>query len=361
MAILFHHGFARWEYIGIAFVETLGPYFIARWMIRDAYAFRVFAVWMLVVIAIMLPFSLHQFVADRSLILEFFANIGRVPKVIHDAPRLGFYRAQGSMPHPILFGIFCSVAFSLTWYVLGYDKGLTYKAPRIGIVLAATFTSLSSGAWLSIAVQFALMTWKVVLASLKKKWNLLLYLFAGMYVLVDIVATRPPIQIFVAYLTLRKSTAWYRIHIFTNATDDVMRSPILGIGLNTWTRPRWMFGGSIDNFWLVVAMRYGLPALALIFAAVLLIYLKIGRAQLSGRLASYRLGYLFALTGICIAAVTVHLWESTYCLLMFMLGAGLWMVDAQDESDQPEPRQKPRNPRQIRYTRFGPTKAQPDS
>ncbi|WP_424831778.1 O-antigen ligase family protein [Ruegeria sp.] len=309
---------------------------------------------MFILTLMMLPFSVYQSLTDKSFILDFFSKFGAVADVVHYEPRLGLYRAQGTMPHPILFGVFCSVGFGLTWYVLGYGKGMAYKGSRVGIVLAATFTSLSSGAWLSVAVQMALMTWKTVLSEVKKKWNLLLYMFAGLYVFVDLVASRPPVQLFAAYLTLNKSSAWYRIHIFTHASDDIMNNPIFGIGLRPFSRPAWMVP-TLDNFWMVVALRYGLPALCILVATVIVTYIAVGRAKLSGRLESYRWGYLFALAGFCIAAITVHLWEATYCLLMFMLGAGAWMIDAKDEAAQPEGSEA--ESRRIRYTRFEPRKA----
>ncbi|WP_170554118.1 MULTISPECIES: O-antigen ligase family protein [Ruegeria] len=353
LAIFYHHALWRWEYIGISFIETIGPYFIARWMIRDEHAFRVFVRWIFIAVLLMLPFSVYQFIADRSLILEIFGKIGNVYNVVQEEPRLGFYRAQGSMPHPILYGVFCSVAFSLVWYVLGYGKGFTFKMSRAGNVLLATFVSLSSGAWLSIVVQIALMAWKTIFAFLQRKWNLLLYMFAGLYLFLEIFANRPPAQIFAAYLTLKKSTAMNRIFIFTFASDDVLNNPIFGIGFNEWSRPRWIVG-SVDNFWLVVALRYGLPSLIFIVAAIVMTFVILGRAQLSSKLESYRLGYLFALTGFCVSAITVHVWDATLCLLMFLLGAGIWMVNTKEESDQLQVEANQRRTRRIRYTRFGP-------
>lgn len=351
LAIFANHGMARWEYVGIAIIETLSPYFIARWMIRDAAAFRTFAVWLFVVVAIMLPFSIYQSITNTSLILDIFSNFGQVYKIVQEQPRLGFYRAQGSMPHPILFGLFCSTAFALSWYVLGYGKSLNFKLSRVGVVVFATITSLSSGAWLAIAVQIGLMSWKTVFAAVKKKWNLLLYLFIGMYAFIEVFSNRSPAQIFAAYLTLKKSTAWNRIHIFTYASDDIMRNPLLGIGLKDWTRPRWMVP-SVDNFWLLVTMRHGFPSLIFLLLVVFFVYRSIGRAQLTGKLASYRFGYLFSLSGFCVAAITVHVWDATFCLFMFMLGAGLWMVDAEDEATRQKPASEPQNTRKIRYTRF---------
>lgn len=351
LAIFANNGLARWEYVGIGIVETLSPYFIARWMIRDAAAFRSCALWLFVVVVIMLPFSVYQSVTNTSLILDIFSNFGQVYKVVQERPRLGFYRAQGSMPHPILFGLFCSLGFALSWYVLGYGKSLNYKLSRVGIVVLATITSLSSGAWLSIAVQIGLMSWKTVFAAVKKKWNLLLYIFIGMYAFIEIFSNRSPAQIFAAYLTLKKSTAWNRIHIFTYASDDILRNPLFGIGLSDWTRPRWMVP-SVDNYWLLTTLRHGFPSLIFLFLVVVFVFRDIGRAHLTDKLTSYRFGYFFALAGFCVAAITVHVWDATFCIFMFMLGAGLWMVDAEEETVQQQTAPAPGRTRRIRYTRF---------
>ncbi len=351
LALIANHGLHHWEFFGIRFIETLAPYLIARWVIRDANAFRYLAFWLFVAVALMLPFSLHQSLTNKSILLDFFSNFGDVYRTVQHEPRLGLYRAQGSLPHPILFGLFCSPVFALAWYVLGYDRSLFYKIPRVGVVAVAVFTSLSSGAWLAVAVQIALMTWETVLAAVKKKWNLLLYMFAGLYVFIEIFSNRPPAQIFAAYLTIRKSTAWNRIHIFTHATDDVMRNPLFGLGLRDWTRPNWMLA-SVDNFWLVLAMRNGIPGFVLLLIPVILLFRDVGRAPLTGRLASYRLGYLFSLAGICVAAISVHLWDALYCLLMFLIGAGVWFIDAGDEEEGEQSETAPRRDRRIRYTRF---------
>ena len=43
---------------------------------------------------------------------------------------------------------------------------------------------------------------------------------------------------------------------------EVGRHPVFGIGLNDWTRPWWRAKmASFDNFWLLQAMRFGLPTL----------------------------------------------------------------------------------------------------
>ncbi|PWE32898.1 hypothetical protein DDZ14_07335 [Maritimibacter sp. 55A14] len=361
-AIAVNHGVgSQWEFIGIRIIETLAPYFIARAMIRSPESFRHFCYWFFVSVVIMVPFSLYQNIYDRSILIDVFGNFMNVYREVHQEPRLGLYRAQGSMPHPILYGVYCASAFSLSWLVLGGSKKLFSRLFSTGLVTIAVFSSLSSGAFLAVAVQIGLMVWRKIFDFVQKRWNLLIWGFIGCYVFIEIFSNRSPAQIFAAYLTLKSSTAWNRIHIFENASDDVMRNPIFGIGLGDWTRPPWMLS-SIDNFWLVVALRYGLPAFIFLLLAVVISFRKVGGSQLKGDLAKFRLGYLFSLSGFCIAAITVHVWDATFCLFMFLLGSGIWLIDSNDEDfDDVHGEVGSGKDRTIRYTRFGHMSSHQDS
>ena len=70
-------------------------------------------------------------------------------------------------------------------------------------------------------------------------------------------------------------------------------------------------------------------------------------------MADARLGYLISLLGLCVSAVTVHLWDATFCFLMFLLGAGAWFLDADDGFGQDgDQAQAEEEGRKIQYTRF---------
>ena len=352
LSMAVNHGLAnRWQFIGMLMIETLVPYFIGRTYIRNLAAFRHFVWWFVAIIFVLLPFALFELFTDTSPLLTLFGKVFPVYQDWNYEPRLGLERAQVTMPHPILFGVFCSSAFSLSWYVLGWEKGLFQRAKSVSIVGAAVFASLSSGAWMNIIIQVMLMAWNRVFNFIKGKWKVLLTCVGAMYLVVELGSNRNAFQIFATHLTLTPGTAWARINTFIFASDDVLQNPFFGIGLKDWSRPDWMLA-SVDNFWLVIALRHGFPGLFLLVIPVLAIFFQLGNKPLKGAVADARLGYLIALSGLCISAITVHLWDSTYCFFMFLLGAGVWFLDADEQEEDGRDVQTSAPDRKIRYTRF---------
>ena len=67
-----------------------------------------------------------------------------------------------------------------------------------------------------------------------------------------------------------------RVHIWHYGTPSVLNYPIFGTGFNDWERPSWM-GGSIDNFWFVCAVRYGIPGFLFMAAGFLSVCFGLGR------------------------------------------------------------------------------------
>jgi hypothetical protein len=102
---------------------------------------------------------------------------------------------------------------------------------------------------------------------------------------------------------------------------------LLGIGLGEWVRAPWM-SASMDNFWLVVAVRYGLPAFFFLAAAILLIVIRAARQKnVTPEWESCRMGWIVTIAGTAIGVCTVHLWNNTFGFFMFVVGAGAWLMD----------------------------------
>ena len=130
-----------------------------------------------------------------------------------------------------------------------------------------------------------------------------------------------------------------RTEILEYGSASVLRHPLFGIALSSdWGAPWWR-PPSVDNYWLVVAMRYGLPALAFIWLGIALHAVQImARRGLSEEAASYRKGYLIALAGLFVVLGTVHIWGAVSVFIMFYLGAGAWIYSAEAPSTtRPEP------------------------
>ena len=104
-------------------------------------------------------------------------------------------------------------------------------------------------------------------------------------------------------------------------------SPLFGIGLNDWVRPWYMHSGSMDNFWLVMGVRYGIPGFVTIASGYALMIYGIMRRDFeqSPVLARIRRAWVFTFLGLSFTLTTVHIWTNIYSFVFFMFGAGVWL------------------------------------
>ena len=115
--------------------------------------------------------------------------------------------------------------------------------------------------------------------------------------------------------------------IWDYGSASVLNHPLFGVGLNDWERPGWM-PASIDNFWLFLAVRYGLPAPFLLLLAFLSIFLAVGfKKGLDDKITAYRTAFLITMTAFFLVGWTVHFWDAAYVLFLFLMGSGVWMLD----------------------------------
>ena len=209
--------------------------------------------------------------------------------------------------------------------------------------------ALSSGPFLLGMLQFGMIAWEKITRA---KWKLLTVLAILAFIVVDLLSNRTPFEVLISYGTFNQGTAYNRVHIWNYGMQNVMSSPIFGIGLNDWFRPFWMHSGSFDNFWLLQAMRYGIPAFAFLALGIAASIWSITRAQgLSFGENQCRTGYMVSLTGLLFALATVHVWGPTSVFFMFYIGAGVWIAQAggsvvsEDEASESEPRRGTARPR----------------
>ncbi len=322
LALLRAHGLEAWQFCGITFLETIVPYLIARTYVCSAPDFRRMAKTYFLIILIMLPFAVFETVTGKHLLRDLFRAAMGMGPIVGRPGRLGLDRAFGSFEHPIHYGIFCA---SILGIVISLQSSFFKMAIRYVILFVAVACSLSSGPLMAFVVQSGLKAWDLATKGIANRWRLLTGIFIVLYILVDILSNRTPFHVFVTYLTLRMESAYNRILIWEFGTQSVEKFPLFGIGLNEWERPYWM-SSSMDNFWLVIAVRYGLPALLFFSLAFLILFRRISRLKLAEELAPYRTGWVISMVGMMIVGSTVHYWNSLYCLFMFMVGASTWLL-----------------------------------
>ncbi|MEO0679258.1 MAG: hypothetical protein AAF192_02470 [Pseudomonadota bacterium] len=323
LSILAVHGVSRVEAAGIHVLEVVGAWMLGRAGIRNVAEFRRMVLIYFGLVMMMLPLAIFEGVTRRNLILQYLPSS---PRIVYTEPRFGFRRAQVMFSHPIIYGVFVSSSLGLVWFCFETPGKFMVQSVRAGLVALATFFSLSAGALLAYIVQAGLIAYEVMFQKEVNRWRIFFWAVIIGYVTVDLLSNRTPFHILVQYGTFNSASAYNRILIFRYGMDNVWRSPIIGIGFRDWARPFWM-GDSVDNFWLLAAMRHGIPAFVFLAGAKILLMREVAKTMLTDpQERAARLGWMVSMGGIIIAGGTVHYWTAMLTMVTFLFASGAWMV-----------------------------------
>lgn len=319
-------------------MEFLGGYVLGRAYIRTREDFTALSKMLILFVLAMVPLALLEAVTGQVLIIDLLKKVPGMRTIAYSIQerRFGLDRVQMGFSHPIHFGLFCSITFSLCFVAMERTFGTARRWITGAIIAATGFLALSSGAILAIALQFGLILWSMMFAKIEKRWWILVGLFVLGYVVIDLLSNRKPIDVFMSYATFSAETAYWRAQIFEWGMKNVWANPVFGIGLNDWVRPWYMYTNSVDNFWLLQAMRYGIPGFLTVTLGYVLILFHVMRRDLSTDpvLAVFRRAWVFTFLGLSFTLCTVHVWTSMYSFVFFMLGAGVWLIVAPTQEDR---------------------------
>lgn len=312
---------------GMLFIEGTGAYLLARCYIRTAADFRNMIIFVIKLMMCLLPFALYEWMTGEKPLLVAFGTIFPTVEVTKMVPRMGLWRVQGPFSHSILFGVFCGSMLALTSLVA--SKKPSTRAFLVCLVGGTAVLSMSSAPIAGVVFQIALLTWNRLLRNFRGRWKLLWVLVLIGYLVVEFGSNQTPVQFYVSHFTFEQQTGWYRIWIWDYGSASVSNHPLFGIGLGDWERPSWMGSDSVDNFWLLTAMRYGLPAFLLMSLSWLFLWIAVARRRgLDRTLRSYRTAYLICMATFVFVGSTVHFWGATYAWFFFLGGSGVWLLDA---------------------------------
>lgn len=264
--------------------------------------------------------------------------------------RMGITRAASLFEHPILYGVFCSATFSLMWFTSTWGQRI-YKAPLIAV---ATWLSASSAPLLILIIQIMLIFMEFVTRNMFKRRDKVLAWTAAAFVLIMQVFTGRGVVGLVTMMTLNPGTAYTRRAQWTFAIDDVMRRPWFGFIPSTYTRPFWL-APSIDNWWLFIMMRSGIPSLILLALSLLGMWIvmarRVGGPPLFNNL---RTGWGLMMVAIVLGAATVTFFGKLQPLFAFYFGMGSALVACVFPKAGEVAPAAPENRGNSRYTRFAP-------
>ena len=217
---------------------------------------------------------------------------------------------------------------------------------RTGFAFFMTFTSLSAGPLLSAMIQCGMIFWEKIT---KANWKLLGILALIGYATIALLSNRSPAALLASYATFDAATAYNRILIWRIGIQNVIDFPVFGIGMNEWRRTGWTWTASVDNFWLVNAMRYGVPAFLFLVAAIVINLRRIfANKALPESAVECRSAYLVMSSGLFFTLSTVHVWGGPSILVMALIGGGAWMAEGRDERTEAGSRARIRRPAAAR-------------
>jgi hypothetical protein len=321
-------------------IEFIGGYALGRAYVRSAEDFSALIRLLAMIALCTLPFAIYETLTGHAIILDFLAKLPGISSLsdLSIGKRMGLDRVQLVFVHPIHYGLFCTIALSLCYIGL---KGVYGNFRRMLVSIAVGISgllALSSGALLAIVMQLILMVWAFMFRNTKKRWLILLGIFALFYITVDLLSNRAPLNVFLSYATFSPSTAYWRTIIFHWGMINVWANPLFGLGLNDWIRPSYMRSGSMDNFWLLTAVRYGIPGFLTLAVGYGVALWKIGRRNFDSDeiLWQFRRAWMFSFVGLTFTICTVHIWHTIYSFVFFMFGAGMWMLTAEPKSASAE-------------------------
>ena len=333
ITILYSNGIARIPLAVSTLMEMLGGYLVGRTLVRNATDYRIFLRHLVFILLVLLPFSVLEHFTNVNLLQKVFDPIFNVlQKPLSQSWRNGFSRVMSGFEHPILYGLFCAMTVAPIYYFYkdNPSRAICYTA----IAVAMTYMSLSSAPLIAVLICLLLITWDHVTGS---RWKLLVWIAVSLFVFLSVASNRGPLVIMIDYLTFNPHTAWTRIWTFNYGSIQVMEHPFFGMGVfEDWPRPRGLTP-SVDNFWLLVAMRHGLVGFILLALALVFGMRAVIRAKISDRtLHAWRTGYVVALVGLYFSLATVHMWGDTSAFIMCFIGAGMWFCTAETSSTEVE-------------------------
>lgn len=356
------------EATGSAAVQFLGGYVVGRAYIRSPGAFIGMIKVIVAITLVTLPLALIEAKTGKSPVIELFRAMPGINTYgnVNNPPRLGLERSQTLFPHPILYGLYASIGVGLVLHGLRSQMALGKRIWLCIGLFACVLLSLSSGALLPVLMQVMLFGWYGIMRSKKSPWLILFGIFVTLYVGIDVLSDRTPSRVFMSYATFSPHNAFYRdaindwglMNVMGSAENGIPSARLFGIGLNTWIRPAWMFTGSVDNFWLVMALRHGLPGLGFLAAGYAMILWRVGRSDLSGAdplLQDLRRAWVVVFIGLTFTLITVHIWGTVYSFVFFFLASGVWFIGAGgtvSETASEDALEDLPDPSRTAYTRF---------
>ena len=266
---------------GGAVFDMLLPYFAVRMIVRNKQQYLTLLKAVLVIAAPLAIAGFYQCISGDNLV-GFFKKYYAWGRVKRDAPipRAGFFRAEITFSHSIMYGLFFSMFGPICAGLLRHArKGKLLCAIGVGLMGVGVVSSLSAGPWLGALLAILFIT----LYFYRRYWRIALLLAILMFGMVEIIGDRHFYDEIDQFGFGSGRTATHRVRLMEVALlEGGMRGHWL-TGFGWGVDPGWgrkIYPGTdratdLTNHYLVVLCRYGLVGLVPFLAVIIVAFKKL--------------------------------------------------------------------------------------
>ena len=301
-------------------IEFIGAYFIGRAYVFGPLAQKTFVRALTLLIVVIVAIAVTDSISNRYTILETISNV--LPTTgLPNTYRFGTVRAVSTFDGSHWLGTFSAVTAAV---FLFSQRTLLNRIIFVGVSFLGCVLALSSSPLMAILIVILTYCYDRMLAGVFWKWKILIVLIALAYLALSVISDNPFASI-IAHLTFDPSSGWYRMNTWDHATDNIALAPWFGYGFRTFgDLEDYWDQASVDCVYLVLALRFGLPAVAFLILTNVLSFSQFG-AAFSGRKVNLymdRLGTAFtlALVVFMFVGLTIHFWNAPWSMWGFLVG-----------------------------------------
>jgi len=309
-------------------------YGIARVTIRNEESFAYYVRTMLLIAAISGVFGAIEMYTGFSPIRALYKIAFPHVEYVHLVNmRLGLYRATGTFRADILLGLFCVMTMGLTVFLSPKQLRMSRDRMRAFQMLACVgiFSSLSSGPWLATVLMIVCIAYDRLTRGVSGRWYVFLGGFVSVMVILQLITKYGVFNFLINRMTLNPESGQVRMAMWQSVLALVPTYWPIGWGWgNDWPRAvSWYTWSSIDSFYCVYFVRSGIFTLISLVLFYLISWTRAGRlTHAANRISAEAKGWILATVCLALVAITVHIFGNLIYPMYFMLGSGMWLVEA---------------------------------
>ncbi|WP_271565990.1 O-antigen ligase family protein [Bradyrhizobium sp. CCBAU 11386] len=298
---------------GAECLEFAGAYFVARGLFFGVAAIDAFMGVLKIVVTIAIVAGFADTLAGRWIVNETLAGHPEQADYRLD----GIVRALSLFDHPILFGAFCAVSGVLFLFA---QPTTNLQLRWGGFCFLGCLSALSSAPLLSFLIGAGVRLYDQFLRQFTWRWTALWCVVIAAMAIALLIGEHP-IRWIISHMTFDPSSGYFRLLIWDGALSKIAERPFAGYGLNSVGDV--IVDATTDTVWLVLALRFGVPASALLLLANIAALASTNsprNALLDPRFLQLRSGFTVVLVLFALTGLTVHYWNYMWLFWGLCLG-----------------------------------------